>query len=360
MNNELNKKRPAIRTPLSEDYIPNLPSWMSRRCSYIIYINLVIVISILLFFKYPEYSTGRMEIVGIHSAKPVFSQVEGYIDSLLVNDSSHVVKNQLLATIKTQANFDHIIVLLESLEGVHDNHGLHRIFNNLLTIRLNLGELNIDYVNLLRSYRRSQDKLSKIDSYLTNSFYSSTIDSTHTKLKQRINASHESQTESVISHDCSDFIYELNSFIAKLQEWREQYLIFAPSDGMLIVNKNIEANKVVGKYDLLFRIATSKNTEDRWVLWPDNGKESFVVGEKLTILLLDRPDAEKNRFPVHVTDILAHDDHTNSIRIHSNLPYPNDYVLNDDHKHEPIRVKIQRRSSSLLEKIIARLRKRII
>lgn len=108
MENEIN-----LRSEEVQEILTQIPNWMIRWGTVLIFIILILLFALSYFIKYPDVITTQIVLTTEIPPQKVVAKVSGKIEALLVKDKAVVVENMPLAIIENAADYSTVLKLSE-------------------------------------------------------------------------------------------------------------------------------------------------------------------------------------------------------------------------------------------------------
>ena len=158
-------KEIEIRSEEVQEILSHVPNWMIRWGITLIFLLIVMVLFLSWFIKYPDIVQGQVVLTTQQPPSRLVSQANGYIEKLFLTDDTLILKDEIIAEIKSpirKASIDSLHTILKKpkfripqLQELSDLGQLQSEVNNLIN---NL----IEYQNLVTNnyYKNSIQNLS--------------------------------------------------------------------------------------------------------------------------------------------------------------------------------------------------------
>ena len=149
----------AVYSEEMQDVVGEVPSWIIRSGISVLFI---VIISFLIgswFFKYPDIMISSIKITTKNPPVFLIANSSGKLEKLFVKDNQEVKKNDIIAMIENNTNYESILELKTTLDQLSDTlkeNDLSLVLNNKLNSNLNLGKLQEPYENFKKKYEQSQ------------------------------------------------------------------------------------------------------------------------------------------------------------------------------------------------------------
>lgn len=140
-----------LRSESVQEILSNPPSWIIRWGNTVIFMTILLVIVISIFVKYPDFISSQVLITTQNPPEKIEARTNGKLEKVLIENHQKVFPKQVLAVIETSANYEDILQLTQILDTLQPNPH-HFNFPIALTRNLNLGELEINYIQFEKAY----------------------------------------------------------------------------------------------------------------------------------------------------------------------------------------------------------------
>lgn len=146
------KEEPYVhRSEEVQEIMGRFPSWITRwgiSLMTILFIGLLIGAG---FFKYPDIIPAKVTISSANPPVQIIARNNLPIQSILVENNSSVVKNQILCILSNTANFEDVLVVTNIAKSIDTSIDLKEIAYNVSSHPMNLGDLQNDYITILQA-----------------------------------------------------------------------------------------------------------------------------------------------------------------------------------------------------------------
>lgn len=302
-----------LRSEDVQEILGTPPHWLVRWGTAIVLMGFVMMIVAAWFIRYPDVVEARVFITTADPPVNVVARVTGRIDTLLVTDKADVRENDLLAVLKSAANYKHVFAM-DAAVNAWQNGGLDSLRSLTPPRNFLLGDIQADYEDFVEQLENFQfGKENK------NAALNSNIGSINQQINQleqsivfeekglkRINDQlktaeelYEKQKslyeEGLISQ--SDFAKERTE-LANLERQRDQYEdnILRKRNEIIGLKKNItdatfNQQEVASNTSnrLLGSLSTLRNSIDKW-------KQNYLITAPITGQVSFNDDVKKRFF----------------------------------------------------------------
>jgi len=152
MPNNDHKDNLHLRSEEVQEIVSTPPSWLIRWGLTLLFILVCLIILLSFMLKYPDYISAKVMVTTMEPTERLFTRKSGEIDKMFVQNGDTVTVGQYLAGIKSTADLESIMILKELLNGVQ--FGRENVYKFPIDsiIGLELGEIEMAFVNFERSY----------------------------------------------------------------------------------------------------------------------------------------------------------------------------------------------------------------
>ncbi len=167
-------KNLKIRSEEMQDILGQVPQWIVRYGTIVIFIVLLILIFGSAILKYPDIINARVVLTTENPPADLTANVSAKIKHILIADKQMVDSNQVLAILESAAEYEDISKLAEMLG---DNFTIDLLIRSDFSNDLRLGSVQDAYANL-------QKRIDEYNSYVNLDYYKRKINSIQSELKQ--------------------------------------------------------------------------------------------------------------------------------------------------------------------------------
>ncbi|MBN2484773.1 MAG: HlyD family efflux transporter periplasmic adaptor subunit [Bacteroidales bacterium] len=147
-----------IRSIEVQEILGNVPRWMVRWGTLLIFFVLIVLLVVANTLKYPDIIRCPIQLTTNTPPAEIKANVSGTIESFFVSDKQNVKKNTVLASIKSATNYADAIYLTGILS---DSFAIEKLLTgDLLSTQLELGPMQPSYatfINTLEEYKNFSD-----------------------------------------------------------------------------------------------------------------------------------------------------------------------------------------------------------
>lgn len=144
-----------IRSEQVHDILTKVPHWLVSSGSTLLLVLILIIIFISWFVKYPDVISTEVMLTSQNPPEKLFANNTGQFDSILVNDTDKVEKDQVLAVLENAAIYEDIVMLKSILDTVSISKSNFFFPIEALPLLI-LGELNSPFATFENSYKEYQ------------------------------------------------------------------------------------------------------------------------------------------------------------------------------------------------------------
>lgn len=146
----MRRRNIELRSEEVQEIMGQIPSWIVRYGTTVLFIVVFALIIVSYFFKYPDVIQAEMVLTSHHPVAQVVARTSGKISNLNVSDGERVKSGEILAIIQNQAvgkDVNYLKKILERYQGSPDSLAYWLLSGKELV----LGEIQSAYISLLSS-----------------------------------------------------------------------------------------------------------------------------------------------------------------------------------------------------------------
>lgn len=144
-----------LRSEEVQEILTKVPHWMIRWGNFLFFTLILLLLFMSWLVKYPDILTAEAVLTTAQPPQKEYAYITARIDSLLVNDQSHVIKNQPLAVLENSAIFADVYLLKEVCDSISVNTTFFSFPIDELPI-LFLGEIETAFATFENNYEQFQ------------------------------------------------------------------------------------------------------------------------------------------------------------------------------------------------------------
>lgn len=145
-----------LRSEEVQEIITTPPSWLIRWGITLVFIITCSVILLSFLIRYPDFISAKVMVTTLEPTERVMARTSGQIEKVLVTNGEIVVAGQRLAGFKSTAKLESVLFLKEVLDSVPFGRANGFEFPIDLMTSLELGEIELAYVDFERSYAENK------------------------------------------------------------------------------------------------------------------------------------------------------------------------------------------------------------
>lgn len=138
-----------LRSDDLQDILAQLPAWVVRWGTFLIFLVIVFLFVGAYFLKYPDVLTSKIVLTSEVPPAELVAQKSGVIEKIFVEDKELVKRNQVLAVIKSSGDYKDLFYLSEITDSAFS---LERfLYKNISLEELNLGQVQYTFTSFKKS-----------------------------------------------------------------------------------------------------------------------------------------------------------------------------------------------------------------
>src|SRR5690606_11142248 len=107
---------PLMRKTYRAEVYNYRPSWILKWGITISFLFLALIVSVAGFIKYPDVIIANAELTTINPPVHLLAKLDGKLEKVLVREGEGVITGNVLATLESSVNFEHLLLLGEYLD----------------------------------------------------------------------------------------------------------------------------------------------------------------------------------------------------------------------------------------------------
>jgi len=151
------KTHPLLRKTYREEVYNYRPSWVLKWGITISFLFLMLIVSVAGFIKYPDVIIANAELTTVNPPVHLLAKLDGKLERVLVQEGERVTAGNILATLESAVNFEHLLLLdeyLDLMDSILLEDMLPLIDPVYFSHQLQLGELQNMYAEVLVNYSK--------------------------------------------------------------------------------------------------------------------------------------------------------------------------------------------------------------
>lgn len=363
---EEEKKEIEIRSDEVQEILSHAPNWMIRWGITLIFILILLVLFLSWFIKYPDVVEGKVVLTTQQPPSRLVSQVNGYIEELIIPNGSSVLSGNIIAEIRSpirKSSIDslHAILkqgesrsiirelaelsdlggiqgdinmlvenLIEYQEITNDGYYRKSILNLTGQIGFNnrLARITKEELDLLKSEMSNAREKFEADSILyskkviaKHTFYSNQsdffakkqllINTKKTYLQHRIASSNYEKQRIDLKKSFEDKQRQLETSIETSRKtiknaivnWQQSYTLTSPVDGRLTYLSSLSNNQYVSSQEPLFAVIPGGESVEGVISIVDQAFGKVQLHQKVRMKFNNYPSQEFGQLIGEVIEI---------------------------------------------------------
>lgn len=108
-----------LRSEEVNEILTNVPHWLIRCGSFIVFSILIIVFFLSWLIKYPDVITTQIVITTVVPPQKLIAKTSGKIDKILIHDKTTVFKDSPIAVLENSANYKDVFLLKKIIDSIN-------------------------------------------------------------------------------------------------------------------------------------------------------------------------------------------------------------------------------------------------
>lgn len=131
-----------------DEVLSYVPNWMIRWGITLIFGIIILFLFLSWLIKYPDVVASEVVITTETQPIPIICKSEGILKKIFVSDGQEIKKGDVLAYMDNEANYEHVLSLIDLIDKKEDIFSSKIIFPK----NLQLGSIQLDYNRFLNAY----------------------------------------------------------------------------------------------------------------------------------------------------------------------------------------------------------------
>lgn len=140
-----------IRSEEVQEILSYVPNWMIRYGNTLVFLLLLLLLTISWFVKYPDVITAEVVVTTKAPPEKIYARSTGQLESILVQNNSHVNKNSIIGIIENSGNYKDVIFLKSIIDTITINKKNFKFPLDDLPFLI-LGEISNDFAAFESNY----------------------------------------------------------------------------------------------------------------------------------------------------------------------------------------------------------------